>query len=184
MPQGSVLGPLHFVIFIEDIDGNLSSRTLKFADDIRIFSSFRHSDYGSPITNHLQDDLSKISNWCATWLLKLSPNKCSCIHFGFGNPIRSYSISDSPLPDPDCRAVVDLGIFISDDLKPSAQGRRGAARASRMISTIKLAFKSLDVGSLSRLYKAFVLPLLDYCFVAWCPYYVQDYVLPSILQRA
>ena len=181
VPQGSVLGPLLFVIFIEDIDRDLKSKTLKFADDIRIFSSFCDPNFGSSVSNHLQDDLSKISNWCATWLLKLSPTKCSCIHFGYCNPMRSYNISDSVLPD--CHTVVDLGITISDDLKPSTQCFRAAARANRMIGTIKLAFKFLDVRSLSILYKAFVLPLLDYCSVVWCPYYVKDIEVLERVQR-
>ena len=79
--------------------------------------------------------------------------------------------------------MVDLGVIISNDLKPSAQCLRTAARANRMLGIIKLAFKFPTVHMMTILYKCFVLPLLEYCTVAWCPYYVKDIEVLEKVQR-
>ena len=59
-------------------------------------------------------------------------------------------------------------------MKPSAHCRRIVARANRMLSVIKLAFKFLDASSFTQVYKSLVLPILDYCSVVWNPLYVRD----------
>ncbi|MEL7309200.1 MAG: hypothetical protein AAGK05_15980 [Pseudomonadota bacterium] len=74
-------------------------------------------------------------------------------------------------------------IQISSDLKPSSQCRRAAARANKILGCIRLAFKYLDLFSLASLYKALVLPILDYCSVAWCPYYTRDIEVLEKVQR-
>ena len=108
-------------------------------------------------------------------------SKCACVHFSYNNPGRTYFIGDAGIPDSE--SVIDLGVLITQNLKPSAQCLRAAARAQRMLATIKLAFKFLDVHSMSVLYKSFVLPLLEYCSVVWCPYYVKDIEILGKVQR-
>ena len=87
------------------------------------------------------------------------------------NPSHIYKIGVSDVPS--VNKFADLGVIISND-QPSAQCAKAAASAQRMLSVLKLAFRHLDIGALSILYKAFVLPLLEYCSVAWCPFYVKD----------
>ena len=82
----------------------------------------------------LQDDLSKVMNWCSKWSLQLSVAKCACLHFGWNNPNFSYTTTGNiaiAIAD-----VVDLGILIDRNLKPVAQCYRAAARAQRMLSII------------------------------------------------
>ena len=74
-------------------------------------------------------------------------------------------------------------IIITDDLKPSAQCLKAAARANRMLSIIKLAFKFPTVRVMSVLYKSFVLPLLEYCTTVWCPYFIKDIEILESVQR-
>lgn len=62
VPQGSVLGPLLFVIYVNDIDTDISSSIIKFADDIKLFKAFDPSQ-----ETRLQNDLDKIAQWCETW---------------------------------------------------------------------------------------------------------------------
>ena len=182
VPQGSVLGPLLFILYIDDIDECVSgSSILKFADDTRLFHAFDTSHTVSLQRNILQDDLSKVTNWCATWLLKLNSAKCACVHFGSKNPGFEYVIGDSPVSRVD--GFRDLGVFITKDLKPSTQCLRAAASAQRMLSVIKLAFRHLDVFTITTLYKSFVRPLLEYCSVVWCPFYVKDIDILEGVQR-
>ena len=180
VPQGSVLGPLLFIIFMDDIDECIQeSKIIKFADDTKIYISFSPSD---PVrSNFLQDDLLSISNWCSTWLLQLNFEKCACVHFGLHNPSRTYCIDDNQISNVD--SVLDLGVVITNDLKPSTHCLRAISKAQKMLSVMKLAFKYLDIDALTILYKAFVLPLLDYCCVAWCPFYVKDVNALEKVQR-
>lgn len=178
VPQGSVLGPLLFTIYVDDVDDCLQySHIYKFADDIKLLFCFSNSN---PPTL-LQDDLSRVISWCSTWMLKINIKKCACVHFGRNNPETVITIDDVPIP---CRnELLDLGVMISNTLKPSAHCSRVVARANRMLGVIKLAFKFLDAPSLTQLYKSFVLPIFDYCSVVWSPYYVRDIEAVEKVQR-
>lgn len=113
--------------------------------------------------------------------MKVNCSKCVCLHFGHNNPKRNYQIGDAIIQN--SADVLDLGVLVNTNLKPSAQCRRAAAKAQRMLAVIKLAFVSFDVFSLTLLYKTFVLPLLEYCSVVWCPFYVKDIEVLEKVQR-
>ena len=179
VPQGSVLGPLLFVIYINDLDTGIQSRILKFADDVKIFKSF-----DSLAVNQgdvLQNDILSLSRWSSDWLLKLNPAKCLCLHLGHKNPSRQYFLDNHQIVD--VSYVTDLGILITEDLKPSTHCLQVAARGHRLLSTIKLAFKYLDLHSLTCLYKAFIRPVLEYSSEAWCPFLVKDIEILERVQR-
>lgn len=180
VPQGSVLGPLLFVIYIDDIDTSIGSSIIKFADDVKLFMSF---DTNSPSFDSfaLQNDLDRVANWCAAWLLKLNITKCSCLHIGHKNPLTNYKINDFIIAETD--SVADLGVTFTNDLKPSKHCLKAAAKAQKMLAIIKLAFKFLDVHTLSILYKSLIRPILEYCSVVWCPYYVKDIEVLEKVQR-
>ena len=75
IPQGSVLGPLLFPLFVNDLPKCLSNKCLLFADDLKVFRQIGCSaDYFS-----LQADLDRIRNWSNTWRLFLNVNKCSVL---------------------------------------------------------------------------------------------------------
>ena len=182
VPQGSILGPLLFVIYINDLDDHVSDSSLiKFADDIRLYLSFPNSHSFIGGINLLQNDLSRILKWCDSWLLKLNVPKCNCIHFGFSNPSYVYTLDNVPLRA--VKEVVDLGVAVSSNLKSSSHCLRAAARANKVLGCIKLAFRFLDASTLLTLYKALVLPLLDYCSVAWSPLQVKDIEALEKVQR-
>ena len=117
VPQGSVLGPLLFLIFMDDLDDYLQdSKIIKFADDAKIFVTFPMS---SPsYTVRLQDDLSRVAEWCSTWHLSLNLDKCTCIHFGLHNKNKTYFIGNKAVCN--SNSVTDLGVLITKDLKPSS----------------------------------------------------------------
>ena len=81
VPQGSVLGPIPFLIYINDLEDVISSKVLKFADDTKVFRKFTNdTDKQS-----LQDDLDKLVKWSEKWQMLLNFGKCKCIHIGHGN---------------------------------------------------------------------------------------------------
>ena len=81
VPQGSVLGPILFLIFINDLDDDLSSKVLKFADDTKVFRPVK-TDTDKET---LQDDLTKLVTWSEKWQMLFNFDKCKCIYIGHGN---------------------------------------------------------------------------------------------------
>ena len=84
VPQGSCLGPILFLAYINDIDSCfLNSSVLKYADDIKCYRAFPKNDHNSYLL--LQNDLDSLSQWSSTWQLHFNLTKCTSIHFGHGN---------------------------------------------------------------------------------------------------
>ncbi len=78
IPQGSVLGPLLFVIYINELPKTVKSTIYLFADDTKIFRSINNQED----TKILQEDLDKLQEWSNTWLLKFHPDKCKRMTIG------------------------------------------------------------------------------------------------------
>ena len=72
IPQGSVLGPILLLMFIDDLDEGLTSGILKFTDDSKIFRLVN----GPEDRNALQKDLRRLSDWSETWQMKFNVDKC------------------------------------------------------------------------------------------------------------
>ena len=115
VPQGSILGPLLFLIHINDLPDKLSlSKVLLFADDTKCFL---------PISSRadclsLQHDLSLLANWSSSWKLTFNENKCSVVHFirGQSSAILSYSVNNTIIST--AGSQKDLGVIImSSDMQ-------------------------------------------------------------------
>ena len=88
VPQGSVLGPILFLIYINDLEDDISSKVLKFGDDTKVFRKVTNdTDKQS-----LQDDLDKLVKWSEKWQMLLHFGKCKCIHIGHGNMDEEYKM--------------------------------------------------------------------------------------------
>ena len=80
VPQGSVLGPLLFFIYISDLDDNITSNVLIFADDTKVFRKV-NSDGDK---QHLPNGLDKLAKWSEKWQMLFNFGKCKCLHTGHG----------------------------------------------------------------------------------------------------
>ena len=79
--QGSVLGPVLFIIFIDDIEENVASKILKFADDTNSIARVGTVQE----VERLRDDLRKLLMWAEDWQMMFNVDKCSVLHFGYNN---------------------------------------------------------------------------------------------------
>ena len=81
VPQGSVLGPILFLIYINDLDDNMTTNVLKFADDTNVFTKVNNDGD----KQQLQNDLDKLVKWSEKWQMLFNFGKCKCLHTGHGN---------------------------------------------------------------------------------------------------
>ena len=88
VPQGSVLGPLLFVIYINDLDENIGGMVSKFADDTKICGIVDSEESYL----RLQRDLDQLGQWADEWQMEFNLNKCEVMHFGRLNQGRTYSV--------------------------------------------------------------------------------------------
>ena len=90
VPQGSVLGPLLFLIYINGLDYNITSNVLKFADDTKVFRKV-NTDGDK---QHLQNYLDRLVKRCEKWQMLFNFGKCKCLHTGHGNLNVNYEMGD------------------------------------------------------------------------------------------
>ena len=182
VPQGSVLGPILFLIYINDM--NFSCPELKtlflFADDAKCFAQIKSiSD-----CDNLQKSLDSISQWSNTWQLSLAAEKCQMISFTTNKvvPLKyCYAINSVPLLR--VNDIVDLGVRFSNDFSFSLHIKDTCNKARRKASIILNCFKSKNKDMLFRAFKTFVRPTLEYCSNLWSPYRKSDIDLIESVQR-
>ena len=109
VPQGSVLGPLLFAIYVNDLPLIVSSNLFMFADNLKLYRSITQ-----PLdTMLLQHDVNTLFHWTQTWLLNLSIPKCYVMSVGnINNTNPNYILHNVPLAASTC--VRDLGVWIDD----------------------------------------------------------------------
>ena len=177
IPQGSVLGPILFIIFVYYLPVNIKSSLKIFADDTKLFKVV--ADIHDK--NELQQDLKSLAKWSKKWQLPFNEAKCKIIHYGKKNPKNQYDMNGVVL---ECDTEEkDLGVTFDSDLKFSTHIQNIAAKANSRVGIIKRTFCTLNKENFPLLYKSFVRPLLEYCTPVWCPTLSKDILALEKVQR-
>jgi len=163
VPQGSVLGPLLFAIFINDLPLGIDSLLFMFADDTKLFREIKNQDDNA----HLQQDLDELSNWSEKWKLKFHPGKCSVLHLGKTNKKTSYELNGQVLQA--SSSEKDLGVQIDDDLRFDEHIQAKTSKARQIWGMIRRTFTFIDTETFPLLFKALVRPHLEYANCVWSP---------------
>ena len=164
VPKGSVLGPIMFLIYINDIADNLVSITRLFADDTSLSSSSRDPN---DIEDTLNKDLSEINNWSQKWLVKFNPSKTEVL-----------LISNSLIPPDIHIQFANENLELSDFHKHLGVTFSANGKWTKHIETIRgSAMKSINIlrklkytrsrKTLNKIYNTFILPLLEYACEVW-----------------
>lgn len=171
VPQGSLLGPQLFNIFINDLVSLLGDHCLLFADDLKIGQVIRNSTD----CHHLQAKLDAVSGWCVRNGMELNVGKCSIISFSRKkNPVQcTYLLNGAKLAR--VEEVRDLGIIVNSSLSWDGQISSCTGRALRTLGFVLRSSRDFtDIRLLKTLFCALVLPHLEYGCSVWSPY--QEYL--------
>ena len=181
VPQGSVLGPLLFIIFINDLDDSVTMIDVvkKFADDTKVGQVMVTEEDRLK----LQSALDALSDWAGTWGMSFNVKKCKIMHLGNKNPKHLFSMGGETLGSTE--EEKDIGVTVTSNLKPTAQCARAARTAQAVLGQISRAFHYRDCHVFVRLYQQYVRPHLEFSTQAWSPWTEADKsVLEKVQRRA
>ena len=187
VPQGSVLGPLLFILYINSVGVEMNCEWYAFADDLKLFSSHRRTEGGFR-GNHLQQDLDTLRTICESWNLFLNPTKCVVIKFG-RNPHSRYSDGENSgymLGTNPLKLVVshrDLGITVDSSLKFHHHTAKIVNKASGLINQLLRSTICRSPNFMIILFVSHIRPILEYCSTVWNLGYRGDLVKLESIQR-
>ncbi len=165
VPQGSVLGPVMFGIYVNDLVEGIDSHINLFADDAKLMREVKsvHDCI------KLQEDLDKISEWSRTWKMEFNVNKCKVMEFGRSKRRVHCDYKMNNVSLKKSNEEVDLGITIAGDLTPDKHINKITGETSNLLRRIKMAFTYLDADMMKNLIVSLIRPRLEYAAVVWSP---------------
>lgn len=175
VPQGSVLGPILFVCYINDLPQEITSFLYMYADDTKMFrESSEEVDREA-----LQKDLDKLSEWTSEWQLKFNVEKCKVMYFGGSrNKKGEYCMSqlenNKVITLQETTLEKDLGIWLTNDLKSHDHVVNAVKKANQILGLIRRTFSYFDCQLVKQLFVSLVRPHLEYGNVVWNPYLRKD----------
>ena len=185
VPQGSVLGPLLFLIYINDLPLCSPSDFLLFADDTKILKCIEsHSSQAS-----LQLCLDHVSSWCDQWNLRLNGAKCAILkialhpsHDAISDPSFQYSIAGNPVVS--VQKQRDLGLTLTSNLSWSNHYDSISSKAYHALFLIRRTLSpNISISTKKTLYLSLVRSHLSFCSQVWHPYLTKHIIQLERIQK-
>ena len=179
VPQGSVLGPILFLLYINDLPDSLQSQVRLFADDTAVYLTVQ----GQADSKKLQNDLDILQEWEREWDMEFNPSKCQVVHISRSRrPINtSYSMHGQVLDSVDSARY--LGVDITSDLNFTQHINRTTSNASKSLGYLKRNILTKHPGIREAAYKTIVRPQVEYASTVWSPHTKKDIHKIEMVQR-
>ena len=167
VPQGSILGPLLFLFYVNDIPDIVSSTAKMFADDTKVYRKIS----SKADCDSLQSDLNELAAWSKRWLLEFNAEKCVVLRI---RAALNYQYSLNGVYLKEVTSQKDLGITISNSLNQTKHVQELVKKARQKIAMFRRCFTGLDEAKVTTLYQSIVRPALEFASTAWSPYTKKD----------
>ena len=206
VPQGSVLGPILFLIYVNDKSETINTNVKLFADDTKTFRTLKNKSD----CEILQADLDNLSEWSNRWCLTFNTSKCKWMHIGKVNPKFEYTMAtenNNNIVLAETVQTKDLGVWISNNLKwekqvvvatqqvvaatqqvvaATQQVVAATQQAMVVLPSVKRAFIHFDREMFNIVYNTYIRPHIEYCvqgLQTWSPYYAKDILMLEKVQH-
>jgi hypothetical protein len=183
IPQGTILGPLLFLIYINDIMDicKNGSELFVYADDAKLFS---HINSANDVKT-LQNDLNNMNNWIKDWSLNLNISKCRIVSYGRKSHIIKYDYFVGNETIERAESITDLGVVFDPQLKFGLHIREKVNKAYARLGIIKRNFKCMSIEIFCLIYKTMVRSQLEYANSVWNPHSKEDIeIIEKVQMRA
>jgi hypothetical protein len=182
VPQGSILGPLLFILYINDIPSCLKySKITCFADDTKLYTSVNNIDD----CHKLQVDLCALLKWSDTWKMQLNYSKCKILSITHKRTVIMYDYYMGNQLLERCENMKDLGIIIDRKLNWNVHVSKTVSKANKVMGLVKRTVGYNAHTSVTRqLYISLVRSLLEYCTPVWNGLAMHDVILIERVQRS
>ena len=180
VPQGSVLSPIMFQVYINDMNEGLNSYINLFADDAKILKVVKSVDD----CMELQRDIDKIYEWSLRWKLEFNAKKCHVMEMGKGKrrPVWDYKMGQDTIMK--SNKEKDLGVVVQDTLSPERHINGIFGSAYGVLMDVRVAFSYIDKNMMKKIMTTMIRPRLEYAAVVWSPYMKKDIRKLERVQRA
>ena len=180
VPQGSHLGPLLFILFVNDLCTTIASPKYMFADDLKFFRVITSTIDCCA----MQADIDLLLNWCKINGMEVNAQKCSVISFNRNRNVTFFDYKMSSTSINRVNTVKDLGILLDSKLSFSQHIAVTTAKAYAVLGFVKRNTQQFtDIDSLKSLYFALVRSVLEYGVLVWAPYQVVQISRIERIQR-
>ena len=168
VPQGLVLGPLLFNLYLNDLVEGINSEILLYTDNAKLYKVTK------TVVNaqSLQEDLDKLNSWMSNWLMEINIDKSHKLMIGKPTIHYEYRLGDLPITS--CQEECNLGVVIDSNLNFQAHYNSIIGKANCFAGVLRHNFTFGNDKTLSLLYKALVQPIFEYGHCSTCPFYNKD----------
>ncbi|MCG8048052.1 MAG: hypothetical protein JAY75_12610 [Candidatus Thiodiazotropha taylori] len=179
VPQGSVLGPILFLVYINDLPDSILSKVRLFADDTAVYLAVSNLKDATV----LQKDLDRLGTWSRKWDMEFNPSKCTVIHVTRSNdPVPSqYTLYGQVLES--VTSSKYLGVTINDHLTWNDHIQNTVTSANRTLGFIRRNIRTKDPSIREVAYKTLVRPVIEYSSPVWSPHHTTQINKVEMVQR-
>ncbi|PKU45178.1 rna-directed dna polymerase from mobile element jockey-like [Limosa lapponica baueri] len=157
VPQGLVLGPVLFNIFVGDTDSEIKCTLSKFANDTKLCGAV----YVLEGRDATQRDVNRLDRWTRANLVKFNKAKCEVLHVGQGNPKHKYRLGGEWIES--SSEEKEVSVLVDEKLNMTQQYVLVAQRSNNILGCIKRSMASRSREVILPLYSTLLRPHLEYC---------------------